>query len=141
MQAATASVATIAQRCTIRRVFREATSRPYNLSMSNLQGFSPGDFLVFQIESGFGLMQVLRIGEDSVWHVRVYRDLFPEIEYAELAIASPESLTAEFEHIALTDRAFESTQVSKLGNAPVEDLGDWDGEVSDRSVRLLLGFR
>ena len=112
--------------------------------MPNVQGFVAGDFLVFQIESGFGLMRVLRINEsdaETVWHVRVYRDLFPEIEYAELAIASSESLTAEIDHVALTDRAFESTQVSRLGSMPVEDFGDWDGEVSDRSVRLLLGFR
>lgn len=114
--------------------------------MPNPQGFSVGDFLVFQIESGYGLMRVLGLDEgdgDSVWHVRVYRDLFPEIEYAELAIASPESLTVEISHIALTDRAFESTQVSRLGNAPVDEqaFADWDGEVSDRSIRLLLGLR
>lgn len=114
--------------------------------MPNLQGFVAGDFLVFQIESGFGLMQILVIDEtanDTVWHLTVYRDLFPEIEYAELAIASHESLTPEFAHIALTDRAFDSTQVSRLGNAPVNGdvLENWDGEVSDRSIRLLLGFR
>jgi hypothetical protein len=114
--------------------------------MPNLQGFLPGDFLIFQIESGFGLMRILAIAEsgaDTVWHVTVYQDLFPEIEYAELAIASPESLKAEIGHIALTDRAFESTQVSRLGNAPVsgDELKNWDGEVSDRSIRLLLGFR
>lgn len=115
--------------------------------MPNSQGFAAGDFLVFQIESGFGLMRVLRIDEsdgDNVWHVRVYRDLFPEIDYAELAIASPESLTPDIEHIALTDRAFESTQVSRLGSAPLtakeQELDD-NGEVSDRSIRLLLGLR
>ncbi len=115
--------------------------------MPNLQGFVPGDFLVFQIESGFGLMRILRIDEsdaDTVWHVRVYRDLFPEIEYAELALASPESLTPEIAHIALTDRAFESTQVSRLGNVPLaaeeQELND-NSEVSDRSIRLLLGLR
>lgn len=139
-------VATIAQRCTRRRVFRESTARLYNLPMSNVQGFARGDFLIFQIESGFGLMRVLAIDEtegDTVWHVRVYRDLFPEIDYAELAIASPDSLTPEIDHIALTERAFESTQVSRLGNSPVGEhaIKDWDGEVSDRSIRLLLGLR
>ena len=115
--------------------------------MPNLQGFVAGDFLVFQIESGFGLMRVLQIdgsGADPVWHVTVYRDLFPEIDYAELAIASPESLTPEIEHIALTDRAFESTQVSRLGNVPLtaeEKELDGNSEVSDRSIRLLLGLR
>jgi hypothetical protein len=119
----------------------------YHCLMPNLQGFVPGDFLVFQIESGFGLMRVLAVNEsqsDTVWHVTVYRDLFPEIEYAELAIASPESLTAEIRHVALTDRAFESTQVSRLGNAPptVDELSAVsDGEISDRSIRLILGLR
>ena len=50
--------------------------------MPNVQGFKPGDFLIFQIESGFGLMRVLAVDEsqpDTVWHVKVYRDLFPEI--------------------------------------------------------------
>jgi hypothetical protein len=115
--------------------------------MANAQGFVAGDFLIFQIESGFGLMRVLAVDESesaTVWHLRVYRDLFPEIEYAELAIASPESLTAEIDHIALTDRAFESTQVSRLGNVPLtakeQDLNH-SSEVSDRSVRLLLGLR
>ena len=102
---------------------------------------------MFQIESGFGLMRVLGIddsGADPVWHITVYRDLFPEIEYAELAIASPESLTPEIEHIALTDRAFESTQVSRLGNAPLTGREHWKTdniEISDRSIRLLLGLR
>ena len=115
--------------------------------MPNPQGFAAGDFLVFQIESGYGLMRVLAIDEsggDPVWHVRVYQDLFPEIDYAELAIASPESLTAEIEHIALTDRAFESTQVSRLGNAPLTVRDHWtndSSEISDRSIRLLLGLR
>lgn len=91
-------------------------------------------------------MRVLAVDEvaaDAVWHIRVFRDLFPEIEYAELALGSPESLTVEIPHIALTDRAFESTQVSRLGNAPVDEYAfkDWDGEISDRSIRLLLGLR
>ncbi|HEX6279233.1 MAG TPA: hypothetical protein VFZ49_04380 [Pyrinomonadaceae bacterium] len=117
--------------------------------MPNPQGFQPGDFLVFQIESGFGLLRVLAIDEaanDAVWHLTVYRELFPEIDYAELAIASPESLNPEIPHIALTDRAFESTQVSKLTNIELsaEELArkeKWDGHVSDRSVRLQLGLR
>lgn len=113
--------------------------------MLNVQGFLPGDFLIFQIESGFGLMRVLAV-ENAIWHLAVYRDLFPEIEYAELAIGSPESLNLEMPHIALTDRAFESTQVSKLAHTPLSEeersrVGSWDGEVSDRSIRLTLGLR
>ena len=115
--------------------------------MPNSQGFQPGDFLIFQVESGFGLLRILAFGEsngDPIWHVTVYRELFPEIDYAESAIASPESLTPEISHIALTDRAFESTQVSRLGNVPLtakeQELND-NSEVSDRSIRLLLGLR
>ena len=87
---------------------------------------------------------IVESGADTVWHVKVDRDLFPEIDYAELAIASPESLTPEIDHIALTHRAFESTQVSRLGNARLtydEVKMDGSGEVSDRSIRLLLGLR
>ena len=117
--------------------------------MPNPQGFDAGDFLVFQIESGFGLLRVLRIDEvdgDLVWHLTVYRELFPDIDYADLAIATPDTLTPEIEHIALTDRAFESTPVSKLSSSPLgarefERMEDWDQEISDRSIRLLLGLR
>ena len=120
--------------------------------MPNEQGFVPGDFLVFQVESGFGLLRVLGV-EDSAaptWHVAIYRDLFQEIDYAELSIASPESLTVEVPHIALTNRAFESTQVSRLGHQPLtqeetEAFEKWkrdqESEISDRSIRLTLGLR
>ena len=120
--------------------------------MPNDQGFKPGDFLVFQVESGFGLLRVLDVEDsaDPVWHVAVYRDLFQEIDYAEFAIASPDSLSVDFPHIALTNRAFESTQVSRLGNRPLtkEETSAYEswrrepaGEVSDRSIRLTLGLR
>lgn len=117
--------------------------------MPNVQGFSPGDLLVFQVESGYGLMRVLGLEEsdaDIVWHLRVYRELFPAIEYAELAIDSPGALSVDISHIALTDRAFESTQVSKLGNYALNDeeqasVASWEGQASDRSIRLLLGLR
>ena len=44
--------------------------------------YEPGDDLVFQVESGFGLIRVLaREGEGpgAVWHVLVYRDFFPDV--------------------------------------------------------------
>jgi hypothetical protein len=53
-------------------------------------------------------------------------------------------------HLALTNRAFESTQVAKMKNVPLteQELIPYDvwesfgnGEISDRSVRLLLGLR
>ena len=114
--------------------------------------FVPGDLLVFQIESGFGLMKVIGNEEaetGTIWHVKAYRDLFMDIEMADLAAASPESLTVEISHVAMTDRAFESTQVSTLSRAEVapdeiQAIEAWrmnGGEVSDRSVRLLLGLR
>ena len=115
-------------------------------------GFAPGDILVFQIESGFGLMKVIGTDTDgagSVWHVKAYRDLFMDVETADLAALSPESLTAEIPHVALTDRAFESTQVSLIARENVSDVEEaaviaWRSgaaEPMDRSIRLLLGLR
>ena len=118
--------------------------------MANDQGFERGDVLIFQIESGFGLLRVLDIENDDIWHLTVYRDLFQDVEIADMVAAEPANLSAEFPHIALTSRAFESTQVSKLRNVELTslDLVEYDkwktGEekpVSDRSVRLHLGFR
>lgn len=114
--------------------------------------FVPGDLLVFQIESGFGLLKVIGAdvaGAGTIWHVKAYRDLFMDIEMADMAAASPGSLTVEIPHVAMTDRAFESTQVSMLSNSQVtpeeaDAVAAWragGGEVSDRSVRLLLGLR
>jgi hypothetical protein len=116
------------------------------------EGFAPGDILVFQIESGYGLMKVIGTDSDgpgTIWHVKAYRDLFMDIETADIAAASPENLTTEIPHTALTDRAFESTQVSRISRenvAPDEAaaVNGWRASTSgptDRSVRLLLGLR
>ena len=122
-------------------------------NISNMSDrFVPGDLLVFQIESGFGLLKVIgteEVGAGTIWHVKAYRDLFMDVEMADLAAASPESLSVEIPHVAMTDRAFESTQVSTLTNAEISQeetdaVAAWrggGGEVSDRSVRLLLGLR
>lgn len=114
------------------------------------QEFTPGDFLVFQLEAGYGLLRVLGSdGEDGdkVWHLAAYRDLFIDIDSAEAA-AKSESLTIELPHVALTNRAFESTQVARLANLPLsegEDLSNWrahpSDQIEDRSIRLLLGLR
>ena len=118
-----------------------------------LQEFHPGDFLIFQLEAGFGLMRVLEVSEsygEAVWNVAAYRDFFIDVDMAEQAIASPTALQIEIPHVALTDRAFESTQVSRLGSAALstEEIKPYDAwlssegrEVSDRSIRLLLGLR
>lgn len=117
------------------------------------QNFQQGDFLVFQLESGFALLRVLsvdEIGGDKVWHVAAYGDFFPDVELAESATAKPEQLAISNAHIALTNRAFESTQVAKITNVPLTNvelnsLNRWRTdaarEVSDRSVRLMLGLR
>ncbi|HBR56275.1 MAG TPA: hypothetical protein DEA22_02190 [Blastocatellia bacterium] len=118
-----------------------------------IHDFQAGDFLVFQIESGFGLLRVLKVEFDDpeyVWHILLYRDLFPDIDSIEESLSNPGGLTIEIPHIALTNRAFESTQLSKFGNLPLnndeiavlEQIGNSDEfEILDRSIRLILGIR
>jgi hypothetical protein len=114
--------------------------------------FLPGDDLVFQVESGFGLLRVLAVegeGPEAVWHVLVSEDFFPDVESAEAALAGGGELRARIPHLALTDHAFEKTPVARLGNRPVrepelEAYRRWQeqgGEVLDRSVLLMLGMR
>lgn len=117
------------------------------------QNFRPGDFLIFQIESGYGLLRVLAIDErtdDTVWHLAAYSDLFLDVEMADAILDSGRRLSVSHEHLALTNRAFESTQVARMRNVPLTESEmyafdkwkrDGDSEVSDRSVRLLLGLR
>ena len=118
-----------------------------------LQEFAPGDFLIFQLESGFALMRVLdveRAESDELWHVAAYGDLFLDAETADAAIDNYDKLQVELPHAALTGRAFESTQVAKMRNVPLstDELAAYeawkaadDRQVSDRSIRLLLGWR
>jgi hypothetical protein len=115
--------------------------------------FSAGDDLIFQLESGFGILRVLAVEGDereTIWHLKAYEELFPDIETAEAALLSaPESLGTRVAHMALTERAFERTPAARLGNRPVteEELQpyrEWverGGEVSDRSALLMLGLR
>ncbi len=115
--------------------------------------FQPGDDLVFQLESGFGLLRVLAVDEDSsgklTWHLLAYDDFFPSVEAAEAAIATDQNLPTRIAHMALTNRAFERTPASRLGNRPVtpSELAayhEWQrgaAEVSDRSALLMLGIR
>jgi hypothetical protein len=111
----------------------------------------PGDDLIFQLESAFGLLRVLAVegqGAETVWHLLAYDDFFPDVESAEAALARG-SLPVRKAHMALTNRAFERTPVAKLGNRPVTDdelvaYNDWlnsEREVSDRSALLMLGIR
>lgn len=114
--------------------------------------FSPGDDLVFQIESGFGLLRVLAIERrdaGNVWHILVYEDFYPDVESAEAALEAGRPLGVRNPHLALTDHAFEKTPAARLGNRPVTDdelasYRQWrerGGEASDRSVLLMLGLR
>src|SRR5450755_741635 len=94
------------------------------------QTFNPGDDLIFQLESGFGLLRVLAVegeGPDRIWHLMAYEELFPDVEAAERALAQPENLQVRTGHMALTERAFERTPAARLGNRPVmsEELADY----------------
>ena len=115
--------------------------------------FAPGDDLIFQIESGLGLLRILAIegeGAETVWHLLAYEEFFPDVESAEQALLHPESLSVRKAHMALTDRAFERTPAARLGNRKVAEAEltqyrEWmrsDGRrVSDRSALLQLGIR
>ena len=114
--------------------------------------FVPGDDLVFQVESGFGLVRVLGVegeGPGAVWHILIYEDFYPDVEAAEAALAGGGDLKARIPHLALTDHAFGKTPVARLGNRPVreaelEAFRRWresGGEVFERSVLLMLGMR
>jgi hypothetical protein len=114
--------------------------------------FSPGDDLIFQLESGFGLLRVLAVegeGAATVWHLLAYDDFFPDVESAEAALARSEPMPIRKAHMALTNRAFERSPAARLGNRPIADdelieYRKWlDSErlVSDRSALLMLGIR
>jgi len=114
--------------------------------------FASGDDLIFQLESGFGLLRVIAVDEGAdkpVWHLMAYEELFPDIEAAERALANPETLHVRKPHMALTNRAFERTPAARLGNRPVtaderDSYEQWlnsGGQVSDRSALLMLGLR
>ncbi len=114
--------------------------------------FESGDFLVFQLESGYGLMRLLANETEEggpIWHVQAFSDLFLDVETAEDRALNG-TLAVAVSHVALTDRAFESTQISRLANRPLEPelvalVKAWENDpervVSDRSVRLHLGLR
>jgi len=113
--------------------------------------FNPGDDLIFQLESAFGLLRVLAVegeGADTVWHLLAYDEFFPDVESAERALAQA-PLPVRKAHMALTNRAFERTPVARLGNRPVTEneliaFNEWlnsERTVSDRSALLMLGIR
>jgi len=114
--------------------------------------FAPGDDLIFQIESGFGLLRVIAVDETNagrVWHLMAYEEFFPDPDAAEQALTNSNALHIRKAHMALTDRAFERTPAARLGNRAVTEseraaYKEWaeeDGDVSDRSALLMLGIR
>lgn len=117
------------------------------------QDFQAGDFLIFQIESAYGLLRILAIDRtngETVWHLAAYNEMFLDIETADAALENPASLTVSQPHLAVTNRAFESTQVARMKNEPLDEnelngYREWlenpNRKVSDTSVRLLLGLR
>jgi hypothetical protein len=116
------------------------------------QNFKPGDFLIFQIESGFGLLKLLGISgshEEPIWHLRAFNELFLDIETAEAALNSPEQLTISLNHAAITNRAFLATQVAILKSHLISEeeeatVATWRGQgttTTDSPIRLLLGLR
>ena len=114
--------------------------------------FAPGDDLIFQLESGYGLLRVIAIDERDgrrVWHLAAYEELFGDVETAERALTAPNALHIRKKHMALTERAFERTPAARIGNRPVTDneralCEEWTrsgAPVSDRSALLMLGLR
>jgi hypothetical protein len=116
------------------------------------QTFTAGDDLIFQLESGFGLLRVIAVDQrdsGTIWHLLAYEEFFLDVESAERALAESSALHIRNPHLALTERAFERTPAARLGNRPVTDVervaylqwAESGGEVSDRSALLMLGIR
>lgn len=115
--------------------------------------FQAGDDLVFQLESGYGLLRVLGVEQTengAVWHLAAYEDLFMDTETAEIALQNPENMRFAIAHMAMTDRAFERTPTAKLSNRPLTDaeqraVENWrakpNREPVDRSALQMLGYR
>jgi hypothetical protein len=116
-----------------------------------VQNFQAGDDLIFQIESGYGLIRILAIDEnekgEKTWHLSAFNEMFLDVQYADQALANPETLTVSNPHFVITQRAFDSTQVARMGNRPLSEnekqiIETWrqnpNREVSDRSARLML---
>jgi hypothetical protein len=117
--------------------------------------FQAGDDLVFQLESGYGLLRVLGVEETerdgTIWHLAAYEDLFPDTEAAEAALReNPDRMRFSIPHVAMTNRAFERTPTAKLSNRPLSEserlaVENWrsrpDREPVDRSALQMLGLR
>ena len=117
------------------------------------QNFQPGDYLIYQIESGYGLLRILDIeknSDDTLWHLSAFNEMFLDVESADAFLEDTARLTVSIPHVALTTRAFEATQVARmkhevLAESDLAALENWKNDdqrqVSDRSIRLMLGLR
>jgi hypothetical protein len=115
--------------------------------------FKAGDLAFFQLEAGFALIKVLavdEVGDQAIWHLAAFNELFPDVESIENALESSDRFSTSIPHVALTNRAFESTQVAAIGNVPLSEnetatietwRNDPNKEISDLSIRLLTGLR
>ncbi len=113
-------------------------------------GLSAGDFLIIQIEAGYVMLRLLAVDEEpAAMHVAAYSDYYLDVESAEAAVNSISELRMSITHVALTERAFESTQAAPIANReltekelePLEAWRNGEQEISDTSIRLLLGLR
>lgn len=115
------------------------------------QTFTSGDNLIFQLESGYGLLRILTREErdgEIIWHISVAEEFYPDVESAEAALATGATLPVRAPHLALTNYAMEKTPVARLNNRPITDdelapVREWNergGTVSNRSALLMLGF-
>ena len=73
------------------------------------QNFQAGDFLIFQLESGYGLLRILAI--DKTQMIRFVacgglHELFLDIEMADSATLESAELDRHIPHVALTNRRF-----------------------------------
>lgn len=116
------------------------------------QDFQKGDFLVFQIEAGYGLLRILEIegsGDERIWHLRAFDDMFLDVDQVEAALSYPDRLGVRLPHVAITTRAFEATQVARIKHLPLDPDSEKElagarasgVDVNDRSIRLMLGLR
>lgn len=114
--------------------------------------FAPGDNLVFQVESGFGLLRILAVEEGEhgiIWHLLAYEELFPDVETAEAALDEGNTPLGGTTYVALTNRGLEKTPAARLGNSPLTDAeramyqlrAEGASQVFDRSVQSVLGLR
>lgn len=117
------------------------------------QDFQPGDFLIFQVESAFGLLRILAVEEvenHKTWHIAAFEDMFLDIDTADSALKNSAMLKIAIPHAAITNRAFEATQTSRMKNellteSDLKPFEKWKNdpkrEITDTNVRLLLGLR